>query len=319
MKMSILKKKRLSVGMTQSEVAKLMGVSQPNYQRWEAGNATIPKVKLKKLANVLKVSVDELLGKPAPFDLLGISKEIGIERKYYGEVSIHFLKGKPLLLPITNATYSRLYEDLQTNRTFVTIDSLDNRKVFIRCAAITDLYFSSDAYGDYGPEEYSDHLGVYPNDNFWMFAEVFEDGDIDDLEEQLGKERIDELIEQLILSDNDLEQLIKDGDVLEEEKEAVRADANKRTNMIIDRARNTYWQFSSGLLRSSYIYDSGVLYNYFSLLEDYDDNDQFIYLDDEGYHRTIVIQKSLLDYISIPKHKFYEGSIEYMAEVVDTE
>jgi transcriptional regulator with XRE-family HTH domain len=49
--------------MKQSEVAEAMAVSQPNYQRWEAGTAAVPQATLKKLARVLHTSVEKILGK----------------------------------------------------------------------------------------------------------------------------------------------------------------------------------------------------------------------------------------------------------------
>ena len=54
--------RRHELGITQSEAAKLIGVSQPAYQRYEAGIRT-PSVQIaREIANVLNTSVDYLTG-----------------------------------------------------------------------------------------------------------------------------------------------------------------------------------------------------------------------------------------------------------------
>ena len=70
--------------MTQSEVASAMGVSQPNYQRWESGAALIPKLKQKKLAKILKISVEELIGEAKPFDYLGLRLAFEVQHHVLG-------------------------------------------------------------------------------------------------------------------------------------------------------------------------------------------------------------------------------------------
>lgn len=72
MKVTPLKRIRLSHYMTQKDVAAKVGVSQPHYHRWECGAAPIPQSQLKQLAKALHTSVDEILGKPRPFDLFGV-------------------------------------------------------------------------------------------------------------------------------------------------------------------------------------------------------------------------------------------------------
>ena len=42
---SKLKEYRLLARLTQTEVAKAVGVSQPTYQRWESGASSVPKAK----------------------------------------------------------------------------------------------------------------------------------------------------------------------------------------------------------------------------------------------------------------------------------
>ena len=63
-----LKQLRVDLGLTQAKLAEAVGVSQPNYQRWEVGSAPIPDDKLKKLAKVLKTSAEVILGRHPPIN-----------------------------------------------------------------------------------------------------------------------------------------------------------------------------------------------------------------------------------------------------------
>src|SRR5687767_14829199 len=109
-----LKQFRVAAGMTQAAVAAAVGVTQPNYHRWESGSAPIPQGKLKKLAKVLKASPEAILGKHPPIEAGFYDDSVGDDLNYYGEVSIHFLGGGvPLLLSISEGAFSRLHRDLQ--------------------------------------------------------------------------------------------------------------------------------------------------------------------------------------------------------------
>ena len=55
--------RRHDLGITQSEAAKLIGVSQPAYQRYETGSRS-PSIQIvREIANALNTSVDYLTGK----------------------------------------------------------------------------------------------------------------------------------------------------------------------------------------------------------------------------------------------------------------
>ncbi len=54
--------RRHDLGITQSEAAKLIGVSQPAYQRYEAGIRTPSVQVVREMANALNTSVDYLTG-----------------------------------------------------------------------------------------------------------------------------------------------------------------------------------------------------------------------------------------------------------------
>lgn len=57
-----LKAARKAKGMTQTEVAKAIGLTQNGYSYWENGKAKIDKDQLIKLATLFEVSTDYLLG-----------------------------------------------------------------------------------------------------------------------------------------------------------------------------------------------------------------------------------------------------------------
>ena len=60
--MTILKQKRQDCGITQNELAVMMGVKHNTISQWESG-VRQPKVKdLPKLAEILDCTTDELLG-----------------------------------------------------------------------------------------------------------------------------------------------------------------------------------------------------------------------------------------------------------------
>lgn len=61
--MERLKQLRKSKGLTQSEVAKMVGISQNNYSYWENGKVKIDSASIAKLAEIFGVSVDYLLGR----------------------------------------------------------------------------------------------------------------------------------------------------------------------------------------------------------------------------------------------------------------
>lgn len=54
---------RTAAGLTQKQVANLLGVSQPVYQRFEKGIFECNYEQLSKLSDIFDVTVDYLLGK----------------------------------------------------------------------------------------------------------------------------------------------------------------------------------------------------------------------------------------------------------------
>jgi transcriptional regulator with XRE-family HTH domain len=311
MKTSPLKRARLLVRMTQMSAASELGVSQSTYHRWEAGTLPIPEKKLGQISKLFGTSKAVILGTPRPFDLFGTDRSIGDDRTYYGEVAIHFKSGgEPLLLPITEAVHASLFGSLQQDESFVKVESLDNRMVFVRTDAVSDIYFSSEAYDDYGPEveRYGEVLGIFPDDDFWRIAEVFDC--LPEVENEFSPELLAEANSQLTLTDAELEELVANGSVKPEDRQKVRAEVTERTEKFIALACNVTWQFGN-CRREVLAPDNKELFERFGWLDqDPDAGETPIFLRTEGYHRTIVINPSALDYICIPAHKFREGEVE---------
>lgn len=61
--MNKLKELRKQKGLTQTQVAQYIGISQNNYSYWENGKVKIDNDSLQKLADLFDVSVDYLLGR----------------------------------------------------------------------------------------------------------------------------------------------------------------------------------------------------------------------------------------------------------------
>lgn len=310
-KPSPLKRVRLLAHMTQTNAAGELGVSQSTYQRWETGTLQIPEKKVAQISKLFGTSKAAILGTPQPFDLFGIDKSIGDDRTYYGEVAIHFKSGgTPLLLPITEAVHENLFSSLQQEEPFVKVESLDNRMVFVRRDAVSDIFFSSEAYDDYGPEvdRYDKVLGIFPDDDFWRVAEVFDY--LSDVEDEFDPVFLADAKAKLTLTDAELEELIANGSVKPEDRQKVRAEVDERTEKFIARACNVTWQMGN-CRRDVLAPDSRQLFERFGWLEeDSDAHEGPIFLITEGYHRTIVINPTALDYICIPAHKLREGEIE---------
>lgn len=62
-----LKEARKAAGLTQTEIAKMLGVAQNTYSYWENGKSKIDSQSLSRLSNILNVSVDYLLGQNISF------------------------------------------------------------------------------------------------------------------------------------------------------------------------------------------------------------------------------------------------------------
>jgi transcriptional regulator with XRE-family HTH domain len=75
---SFLKEKRVTAGLTQSQVAEKLGYSSPQFiSNWERGLASPPVFILRDLTKMYKVSADEM------FKLLMSEMERDLHRQFY--------------------------------------------------------------------------------------------------------------------------------------------------------------------------------------------------------------------------------------------
>ncbi|MBV9192261.1 MAG: helix-turn-helix domain-containing protein [Betaproteobacteria bacterium] len=317
-----LKQFRVALGLTQARVAAAVGVTQPDYQRWESGAAPIPEGKLKKLAKVLKTDPQAILGKHPPIEAGFYDDSVDADLDYYGEVSIHFLGGgAPLLLSISEGAFARLHRDLQGDRAFVTVESLANQTVIIRTKAIADLYFSSEAYDDYGPEHrtYANHVGIQmPDPRDWEIVEALATDGVG--LEDFDPAHVQRVQDRVMITDQQYKDLVSQGKIKPEELETEKAKNQEETNRIFRTARDITYQLSTGQQRSVYVDSPENLFIAFSELTDFnggDPSDDMIRLEAEGRHRTIFISKSGLDYVVIPTHKYKEGRVDADAAELD--
>ncbi|MGQ7344242.1 helix-turn-helix domain-containing protein [Streptococcus suis] len=95
-----LKSLRLKAKLTQIEVAEKIGVSQPQYARWEAGKRKPSSETLQKFADFFGVSMDYLAGKEEEDELANVellfrmtSDGLTLEEKaVFREELIEFMK-----------------------------------------------------------------------------------------------------------------------------------------------------------------------------------------------------------------------------------
>jgi transcriptional regulator with XRE-family HTH domain len=315
-----LKHFRVAAGLTQAKVARAVNVTQPSYQRWEAGDVDIPKDKLAKLAKVLQATPEALLGRHPPV-------EAGFYRgpdhlRYYGEVAIHFRSGsKPLLLAISETTYSDLHRDLQGDAKFVSVKDLGNRTVAIRRDAISDVYFSSEAYDDFGPEHetYEEATPLHlPDPRDWEIIEALAMDDYEGLDD-FAPEDVERVSKAVMITDEQYTKLVADGHIKPEELEVEKAKNNLLTLRIFELAKGVSYQLTAGPLRRvNYTDCDEQLYDAYENLIDEHDESTVICVPAEGYHRTFFINPNALDYISIPSHVLERGSDEISNELIES-
>lgn len=318
-----LKQHRVKAGLTQAELAKTVGVSQPNYQRWEAGSAPIPEDKLRKLAKALKTKADVLLGRHPPIEAVLYDASAGEDVNYYGEVAVHFLGGgRPLLLSISDGAFSRLHRTLQLSPAFVTVESLSNQTVIIRTQAIADLYFSSEAYGTFGPEhdDYDelDDLQM-PDARDWEIVEALCNDDEIGLAE-FAPEDVERVSNRVMISDDQYAKLVADGVIQAEDLKDEKEKNWAITERIFALATEVSYQLTSGQRRSIAGLEPAHLFEAFGELVECEDavlGNPLIRLPVEGSHRIAFIHREALDYVMLPTHQFEQGRIEAVADLLD--
>ncbi len=293
-----LKHFRVINAETQAQAAEAAGVTQPTYQRWETGKAEIPKSHLAKLAEHFKTTELELLGRRPPKKTVLYDDEAPLDLQYYGECAVHFYGGgEPLLLSISEAAYSQAYSELQSNKRFIVIKDLGNRTVAIRHKAISEFYFSSEAYDTYGLDHHDYKLGTpiqMPDTRDWAIVEALRDEEMDGGDWTSGFARDDvERVRRIMITHKSV------------------------SEEILALAHTVTIQFSTGERREIDYIDCNLFECIEPLIDIYypysgsvDDELNMIRLPYEGYHRTAFFNPDVLDYISFPTHKIEEDEGE---------
>lgn len=297
---------------TQAQAAKAVGVTQPTYQRWEVGRAEIPKSYLAALAQHFEVTELALLGRHLPKEAAFYDDEAPLDLQYYGECAVHFGGGgEPLLLSISEAAHAQAYEELQSGRRFIVIKDLGNRTVAIRRKAISEFYFSSEAYDTYGPDQDAYKLATpvqMPDTRDWNIVEAIYIGE--DFTSDFAKDDVERVRSQIMITDEQFDKLVADGAIKPEDLAAEKAARAAETEEILALACTVTIQFSSGQRREIGYADCNLFECIEPLVDAHypygghdDDEPSMILLPYEGYHRTAFFNPDALDYISFPTHK----------------
>lgn len=305
-----IKRIRLESGKTQAEVADTLGVSQSTYQRWESGAIPPSSETLEILANVFETTVPVLLGQVASFDMTGV---MGRDKShtYYGQAAIHFQgMGKPLLLPISQEDHERALASLQTEAAFLLICSLDNRAVFVRRDAIADIYFTSDAHGESGPDgmAYDPVVGVLPDFEFWQLVDELQSTGV---EWDFPPDANQDWKSLLAPSSQDLEKLADEGVFSRDQLTQAFNEARAVSDQIFELATTMYWQMG-GTNRQEHLGGDADIYSAFMHIEGASADEVMgtaLSIDTDGWHRTININPKALDYISVPLHRFMDQAL----------
>jgi transcriptional regulator with XRE-family HTH domain len=321
-----LKQFRVAAGFTQAAVAKAAGVTQPTYQRWEAGSVDVPIEKLPKLAEMLNVTKEAILGRHSPIEVAFYDDSAPEDLQYFGEVSIHFCGGgESLLLSISEQARRRIFSGLHQNGHFLVIKDLGNRTVAIRRGAIADLYLSSDAYDDYGPEHeepgYEDGTPLqFPDPRDWEIIQALAHDGVDF--EDFASEDVERVQNAVMITDAQYEKLVIEGLIQPDELETEKVKNSIITSRIFQMATEITYQLSSGQQRSVDATGYDIYQPLCDLVDDdglHFDEDSSIILQVEGYHRAVFINPNAVDYISIPTHLLQKSADNDAAAMLDDE
>lgn len=313
-----LRKHRLLAGLSQTQVAKSLKISQSTYQRWESGAQKIPDTKRKQLANLLEVRSSQLDSDVEEFDFLGIDKEMPDDKRYFGEVAVHFASNvQPLMSPISFAERDRLADLGRTGAEFFTFSTLDNWTVVLRVKSISDIYLSSDAYDEYGPESerYVTHMGLLPSEKFWTVVENWETPDLID---GVSPEIIREAMACLEFDEKTFEEAIDCGHASIDDRSEIVEEISKDAPKLIQRATMLTWQCDSGIIRHEFVDSDEALSEALSRLDMTEESDgELLRIHAEGWHRTILVNPSSLCYMAFPSHRINRAELEQLADDID--
>lgn len=252
MRINRLKYFRVMNAETQTQTAKVVGVTQPTYQRWETGKVQIPKGHLARLAKHFKTTELELLGRHPPKRAAFHDNEAPLDLQYYGECAVHFVDGgKPLLLSISEEAYAQAYAELQSNKRFIIVKNLGNRTVAIQHKAISEFYFSSEAYDTYGPDHEDYELATpiqMPDTRDWAIIEAIRDEEIaaGDYTLDFAEHDLERVRRKIMITDEQFDELVAEGAIKPEDLATERATRAAESDQIMALAYTVTIHFSTG-------------------------------------------------------------------------
>ncbi|MTK13454.1 MAG: helix-turn-helix transcriptional regulator [Clostridiaceae bacterium] len=318
-----LKYFRVMNAETQSQAAQAAGVTQPTYQRWESGKVEVPKSHLAKLAKHFKTTELELLGRHPPKMAAFYDGEAPLDLQYYGECAVHFCGGgEPLVLSISEAAHAQAYRELQSDKRFIVIRDLGNRTVAIRHKAISEFYFSSEAYDTFGPDHDDYKLATpiqMPDTRDWAIVEAIRDEEFDggDYTSDFAKDDVERVRGLIMITDEQFDELVAQGAIKSEDLPTEKAQRAAETEEIMTLTCTVTVQFSTGKRREIHYADCNLfecieplIDIYYPHSENNNSEPNMIRLPYEGYHRTVFLNPDALDYISFPTHKIEEDKVE---------
>lgn len=322
MTMNRLKHFRIMNGETQAQTASAAGVTQPTYQRWETGKTKIPKTYLARLARHFKATELELLGRHPPKIVALYDDEAPLDLQYYGECAVHFCGGgEPLVLSISEAVYEQAYSELQSKKQFIIIRDLSNRTVAIRKKAISEFYFSSEAYDTYGPDHNDYKLATpihMPDSRDWAIVEAIQNQAIsgDDSTSDFAEKDVRHVRDRIMITDKQFDELVTKGQIKSENVAVEKIAIAAKTDEIMALAHTVTIQFSTGRRREISYTDCNLFECIEPLVDVHypysgngDNEPIMLMLPYEGYHRTAFFNRNMLDYISFPTHKIEQDKV----------
>lgn len=313
---SILRRARKALKLTQVQLAEQVGVNQATLARWETGKAAIPDEKASLLSTVLGI----LISAADPRCALIAPKlpDHNDEHKandghdYFGEVAVHFKSGgRPLMVSVNEVARSRIYAQFdERSMSTLAFETLDNRTVYLRKSAISDLHFSSDAVGAFGPEH--SRYGVAVRGIASTDDHRFTDPKADD-----GCDPVDALAGRTLclpsefwraVSYCDLEHNMP-ADIRNQVKRALNSEDSCTYKLL---ATHMFWQVENAPRRGMPCSDGADLSDVLSILEQGSVEDsEMLHLccgSAGGYHHSVMVNFSALEYLTVPTHMLEDSN-----------
>jgi transcriptional regulator with XRE-family HTH domain len=331
--LSILKKRRQELNLTQAEVAKVAGISQPTYQNYETGRIAIPSRKLNRIAKALKLDKGDILGLPPPIapsfpnsrgpstnPLVAAKSNVpndpklvwthwddeDLTRLYWGELAISFTQGAPIVVSIDREECQRLYDKVMPhNGEFFDVHTMSNQIIGIRRAAVTNIRFVENG-GEILCEAPSP--GCWRSSKrYWTLVEALadHDADIDELCEEYGEDRVVHTAREIGRQMHaDIDTLIEAEAFPETERAEKLKEAGELFAEAVQLARGTAWQFSNGKITRTRAADDEQLYRLFWMLDCADPTFKYnLFITHDGEHYFFNCDE--LDYITFPAHAYW--------------